>query len=179
MNMRRTAALLALFLISATLTQAGEPNAAKSSTEAVQVLGFGDIKANTKGTLELKDGALHFTAGQDSFAVNASEIQDVVTGDDTQRAIRGPIGTVSQFGPYGSGRVISLLRTKMDTFTIEYRDSDGALHGAIFTMPVGNAAPLKNELLSQGAQTSIPPSQSINQTKSQPDTQEIQHETSK
>jgi hypothetical protein len=174
MNMTRIAVLpILVLLISATVTQAGEPTST-FSTEAVQVIGFGDVPDNTKGTLELTDGSLHFTSSKASFAIVANTIQDVVTGDDTQRAIRGPVGTISQFGPYGSGRALSLLRTKIDTFTIEYRDSDGALHGAIFTMPVGKADPLKEELLSQGAQTSIPISQIVKQTKSQPHPQEVQ-----
>ena len=173
--MTRTAALpILVLLISATLTQAGEPRSTTFSTEAVQVIGFGDIRNNTKGTLELKDGALHFTSSEGSFAVSANNIQDVVTGNDTQRAIGGTVGTISQLAPYGAGRALSLPRNKIDTFTIEYRDSDGALHGAIFTMQVGKADPLKKELLSQGAHTSIPTSQVVTQTKSQPHGKEDQ-----
>ena len=173
--MIRTAALpILVLLMSATLTQAGEPTAATLSTEAVQVIGFGDIINNTKGTLELKDGALHFTSSEGSYAVSANNIQDVVTGNDTQRAIGGTVGTISQLAPYGAGRALSLPRNKIDTFTIEYRDSDGALHGAIFTMQVGKADPLKEELLSQGAHTSIPTSQVVTQTKSQPHGKEDQ-----
>jgi hypothetical protein len=163
-----------ILLISATLIQAGEPPATTFSTDAVQVIGFGYIANNTKGTLELKDGSLHFTSSNSNFAVSANNIQDVVTGNDTQRRIRGAVGTISQLGPYGSGRALSLLRSKIDTFTIEYRDSDGALHGAIFTMPVGKADPLRDELLSQGAQARTPASQTVSQTKSQPHAQEVQ-----
>jgi hypothetical protein len=175
MNMTcRAARPIFVLLIAATLAQAGEPRPATFSTEAVQVIGFGDIRDNTKGTLELKDGSLHFTSSEGSFAVVPNVIQDVVTGKDTQRAIGGTVGTISQFAPYGAGRALSLPRNKIDTFTIEYRDSDGALHGAIFTMPVGKADPLKEELLSQGAHTSIPTSQAVTQTKSQPHGQEAQ-----
>jgi hypothetical protein len=171
--MRPTAALPTLILLmAATLTQAGEPKPTTLSTEAVQVIGFGDVSNNTKGTLELKDGALHFTSSKGSFAVTANTIQDVVTGDDTQRAIRGPVGTMSQFAPYGAGRAISMFRNKIDTFTIEYRDSDGALHGAIFTMAVGQAEPLKEALISDGAHTSMPSSQTDAETKSQAHAQE-------
>ena len=60
--------------------------------------------------------------------------------------------------PYGSGRFLSLFRTKLDTLTIKYRDADGGLHGAIFTMPVGKAEVIKKELLAQGAHTSVAPS---------------------
>ena len=53
--------------------------------------------------------------------------------------------------PYGAGRFLSLFRTKIDTLTIEYRDSDGGLHGVIFTMPAGTADVIKKELSTQGA----------------------------
>jgi hypothetical protein len=51
---------------------------------------------------------------------------------------------------------LSLFRSKVDILTIQYRDADGALHGAIFTMPLGQADLLKKELVSQGAHTSVP-----------------------
>jgi hypothetical protein len=51
---------------------------------------------------------------------------------------------------------LSLFRAKLDTLTIQYRDADGGLHGAIFTMAVGKAEPLKKELVAQGARTSVP-----------------------
>ena len=49
--------------------------------------------------------------------------------------------------------------TKIDTITIQYRDSNGGLHGAVFTMPVGKAELIKESLLAQGAHTSIPSKQ--------------------
>jgi hypothetical protein len=60
------------------------------------------------------------------------------------------------FAPYGGGRFLSLFRSKIDTLTIEYRDADGALHGVIFTSPVGTAEVTKDELVGLGARTSIP-----------------------
>jgi hypothetical protein len=154
MRIRTTLPVL-LLLVSATLTQAEDPKPTITSSKAVLVIGLGHINPNTKGTLELKDGALHFTSGRGSFDLNADTIQDVVTGTDSQRMIRGTLGTISQLGPYGSGRALSLLREKIDTLTIEYRDSEGALHGAVFTMAVGKADLLKQDLMSQGARTTI------------------------
>jgi hypothetical protein len=55
--------------------------------------------------------------------------------------------------PYGGGRFLSLFRNKIDTLTVEYRDADGAFHGAIFMMPVGTAEEIKKELIAQGAHT--------------------------
>jgi hypothetical protein len=58
--------------------------------------------------------------------------------------------------PYGSGRFLSLFRSKLDTLTLKYRDTDGGLHGAIFAMPVGKAEAIKKELLAAGAHTTAP-----------------------
>jgi hypothetical protein len=87
-------------------------------------------------------------------------MEDVVTGADSQRVIHGTLGSTALLAaPYGSGRFLSLFRTKLETLTIKYRDSDGGLHGAIFMMPVGRVEEIKKELLAQGAHTSIPPEQ--------------------
>ena len=63
---------------------------------------------------------------------------------------------VDYAAPYGGGRFLSLFRKKIDTLTIQYRDVDGGLHGAIFTMPVGNSELMKTALLAQGAHTAEP-----------------------
>jgi hypothetical protein len=60
------------------------------------------------------------------------------------------------FAPYGGGRFLSLFRSKIDTLSIEYLDPSGGMHGAIFTLPQGNALSAKKALLSQGARTSVP-----------------------
>jgi len=81
----------------------------------------------------------------------------VVTGADSQRVIHGTMASLGLLAaPYGSGRFMSLFRTKMDTLTITYHDADGGVHGAIFTMPVGKAEEIKKQLLAQGAHTSVP-----------------------
>jgi hypothetical protein len=89
--------------------------------------------------------------------VSIASIEDVVTGNDSQRVIGGTFGTLASLAaPFGSGRALPLLRKKVDTLTIQYRDADGGLHGAIFTMPRGKADPIKKELVAQGAHTSEP-----------------------
>src|SRR5215472_1438790 len=150
---------------------AGQPTA----IEAVQVIGIEGTHKNVKGTLQVKDGNLTFTSTKGSHDVPISSIQDVVTGKDSQRVIGGTLGTISMLAPYGGGRALSLLRSKIDTLTIEYRDSNGALHGVIFTTPVGKTQALKDELIAQGAHTSIPskPDQTV-ATHPQPEPQEKQ-----
>lgn len=127
------------------------------STDAVQIIGLTGVKNNSKGRLEITEGTLTFKSANNNAAVSVACIEDVVTGRDSERVLRGTVGTLSMLAPYGSGRALSLMRTKLDTITIKYRDSKGGLHGAIFTMHRGEAAAVTQALLAQGAHTSIPP----------------------
>ncbi|MCM3871709.1 MAG: hypothetical protein ND895_13585 [Pyrinomonadaceae bacterium] len=129
---------------------------ARTVTEAVQLIGLPGLKENSKGRLTVINGTLRFIHPQGNADVTASSIQDVVTGTDSQRVIGGTLGTLTLLAPFGSGRVLSLFRTKLDTLTIRYRDADGGLHGVIFTVPLGKAELIKQELIAQGAHTSIP-----------------------
>jgi len=129
---------------------------AQTETEAVQVIGLEGLKDNTKGRLLVVNGSLRFIHNKGTAEVPAAAIQDVVTGKDSQRVIGGTLGTLTMLAPFGSGRVLSLFRTKLDTLTIQYRDTGGGLHGVIFTVPLGKAQIIKQELITQGAKTSIP-----------------------
>jgi hypothetical protein len=127
-----------------------------SFADTKQVLGLEGLKHNVTGTLVAENGSLVFTKGKKKVVVPASSIQEVLTGNDTERSIGGTVGTITMFAPYGGGRFLSLFRTKIDTLAIEYLDPSGGIHGAIFTLAQGNALPAKKALLSQGARTSIP-----------------------
>ncbi len=127
----------------------------KDLIKGVNVIGLTGVKDNTRGTLTVSDTKLHFASPKGTADIDAASIKDVLTGNDSQRAIHGTAGTISMFGPYGSGRFLSLFRSKLDTLTIQYRDGDGGLHGAIFTMRPGESEPLKKKLLAAGARTSI------------------------
>ena len=139
------------------LTLAQQPSGA---VKAQVVMGLTGVKDKTSGNLSVEGGSLHFSHEQTKVDVAAASMDDVVTGADSQRVIHGSVGsTVLLAAPYGSGRFLSLFRTKLETLTIKYHDSDGGLHGAVFTMPVGKVEEIKKELLAQGAHTSIPPEQ--------------------
>jgi hypothetical protein len=148
-------------------SQSNPPNETRSSspatvvpqqqtpTKSTAIIGLDGVKEKTAGTLNVKDGKLCFVHSGNKSQISAAAIADVVTGEDSQRVIRGTLGTLSMFAPYESGRAISMLRSKIDILTIQYRDDDGGLHGVIFTMPVGAAEPIKQELITQGAHTTI------------------------
>lgn len=136
-------------------TQSTQQAATDAPVTVVVIKGLSGVKDNTKGTLIIGDGSMHFAHEALKSDVATHSIEDVVTGDDSQRMIRGTLGTLSWFAPYGASRFLSLFRTKLDTVTIKYRDADGGLHGAIFTMPVGQAEVIKKDLLAQGARTTV------------------------
>ena len=126
------------------------------STEAVQVIGMASFKNNTKGDLKVDGAVLSFASSNGTASVSVASIEDVVTGRDSERVLGGTVGTLSRLAPYGGGTALSLLRKKLDTITIQYRDLSGGLHGAIFTMPIGEADTIKQALLAGGAHTSVP-----------------------
>ena len=130
---------------------------AQTQAQAVQVIGLAGLKENTKGLLTVVNGTLRFVYAKGNADVAAASIEDVVTGKDSQRIIGGTFGTLASLAaPFGSGSALPLLRKKVDTLTIQYRDADGGLHGAIFTLPRGKADPIKKELVALGARTSEP-----------------------
>lgn len=151
-----------IFLVGAAVLAAwpvGTARAQQQQTatpQALHVLGLETLKANAKGRLSVAGGALRFVAGAGQADVPIAAIQDIFTGDDSKRVVGGALGTMTMFAPYGGGRFLSLFREKIDVLTVEYRDMNGALHGAVFTLPKGEAAKVKTQLVAQGAHASIP-----------------------
>ena len=141
-------------------------------TTVSQVTGLAGVKDNAKGILSVENGNLHCVHGKTGSDVSTISIEDVVTGGDSQETVGKTIGTLSMAAPYGGGRFLSLFRTKIDTLTIRYRDADGGLHGAIFTMPAGKADRIKKELLASGAHSTAGESSAAASTSAGPSSQE-------
>src|SRR6266403_2068255 len=154
MTLRRMTVFAGVALIFAgVVISIGNAQQVAEHFKAVQLIGLAGIKQDAKGMLSVADGNLQFVHAKKSSDVSVASIQDVVTGADTEKAVGKTIGMMSMAAPYGGGRFLSLFRKKIDTLTVQYRDTDGGLHGAIFTMPVGAADVIKKELLAQGART--------------------------
>jgi hypothetical protein len=147
--------VISIFLLGL-LVSRGNAQQKPGPTKAVQLTGLVGVKNNSAGILNVENGNLRFAHSGITSDLAATAMQDVVTGSDSQRVIRGTLGTLSMFGPYGSDRFLSLFRSKLDTLTIQYLDADGGLHGVIFTSSVGTAEVIKDELIGLGARTSIP-----------------------
>jgi hypothetical protein len=149
--MKRNALVVGIVMMMALTSRAQT----REPTKTTLVTGLPGFKDGSNGSLTVEEGNLQFVHSKNVIEISAPSITDVVTGSDSQRVIRGKVGMVSMFGPYGSGRFLSLFRSKLDTLTIQYRDGDGGLHGVIFTMAVGKAELLKQQLIAQGAHTTI------------------------
>jgi hypothetical protein len=152
----KVAVFASAILMAGLLVSVSNAQQQQTPTKAVQLTGLAGVKNSTGGSLTIENGNLRFTHSRSKSDLAPSAVQDVVTGSDSQRVIRGSVGTLTMFAPYESGRFLSLFRSKLDTLTIQYRDADGGLHGVIFTTPVGTADVIKNELIGLGAHTSIP-----------------------
>jgi hypothetical protein len=147
--------VIAVTLVSL-LAAPGNAQQQPTQTKAVELTGLVGVKHNTQGSLTVENGNLRFIYSSGTSDLAPRTMQDVVTGNDSQRVIRGTVGTLSMFAPYESGRFLSLFRSKIDTLTIEYSDAEGGLHGVIFTTPAGTADAIKQQLVVLGARTSIP-----------------------
>jgi len=119
------------------------------------VIGLEKISSQKSGRLSVQNGAMQFDAGKDAVKITVSSIEGIFVGTETTqgggRVGRG-VKTAAIAAPYGSGKVLSLLmRTKVDILTISYRDAGGALHAAIFALPIGQATDMRTQLVAAGA----------------------------
>ena len=158
--MRRIAILLAVCVLAlplAALAQAPAENA--TTVPATHLIGFGSLAKNAKGKITIDGDKVHFVGNDGKTTeVALGAIDNIQTADDSRRLVGGFIGTLSMFGPYGSGRFLSLFRKQVDVITIEYHDTMGGLHGAIFVLADGAAQPLKERLVAAGAKAeALPP----------------------
>jgi hypothetical protein len=149
--------LSALLLCSsiAALAQSAAPplNAsAPFSIPATHVLGLPNTKNDCKGMLSIQDNALRFQKyGNPDAQVNIASIRALFLGEESKQVGGLPLKLGKAAAPFGGGRVVSLFaHKKYDTLTLEYVDSDGGAHGAIFEVTKGQGAAVRNELVARG-----------------------------
>jgi len=120
------------------------------------VIGLENIKPGTTGTLTSLPMGLEFSTGKTKADIATSSIQDVFTGQESRQDVSGMGGTLVEAAiPYGGGRFVSLFSHKVDVLTVEYVDSNGGFHGAIFVLPADKATAFRNQLIAQGAKATI------------------------
>ena len=145
------------------------------SIRATHLLGFPNTKNNCNGTLSIKDDTLRFEQdSKPSQEVKITSVQGVFLGSESKQVGGTPMKLGKAAAPFGSGRVVSLFaHKKYDTLTLEYVDSNGGVHGAIFQVIKGQSELAKNELVARG----VSPDSGKNQsTTTKQTTSEVAHE---
>lgn len=115
---------------------------------ATHLMGFESAKNNCSGTLSIQDDLLQFQpTGKTGAHINLGSVRDVFLGEESRQMGGLPMTLGKVATPYGGGRVVSLFsHKKYDILTLEYVDSDGGIHGAIFQLDKGQGAIVKREL---------------------------------
>jgi len=147
--------LLAWFAATAHGQDQSQPDtpAAGSSIHVKHVLGFEDAKRNVDGELSIQDGALRFERdGSPAAQVSITSIQNISLGQEDKQVGGVPMMLGKTAVPFGGGRVVSLFsHKKYDSLAIEYLDSTGGFHGAIFRLAKGQGQTFQNDLIAHGA----------------------------
>ncbi len=143
------------------------------SIRATHVLGLPNTKNNCNGTLSIQGDALQFQqSGKPGAEVNIASVRALFLGEESKQVGGLPVKLGKAAAPYGGGRVVSLFaHKKYDTLTLEYVDSDGEVHGAIFEVTKGQGELVRNELVARGVSSSSGEGQPTKQS-----TSEVTHE---
>ena len=158
LRMHWTAALLllatwqgSLFAQSSNKTNS---EAKVTSVSARHVIGLEGVRKNTRGQLTLANDALKFQKnGEASVELRTVSILSASTGEQDKQVGGLPVALGRAATPFGGGRVIALFsHKKYDVLTLEYHDSDGGVHGAIFQLAKGQAQLIQDALAANGVQ---------------------------
>lgn len=150
------AACIPILLAGAAWAQSPAAPASPAQSPKVRlVIGLDGVKRNASGLLTVQNGMLHFQAGKAASDVPVTSIDDVFIGAETTQS-GGKTGrvvkTAAIAAPFESGKALTILmRTKVDILTVAFHDPDGAMHGAIFALPKGQAEVLRAQLVRAGA----------------------------
>jgi len=127
-----------------------------SSIRATAILGFEGMSSNSHGDLSVEGDALAFQPSEGPHArIPVGSIQGVFLSQEDKEVGGAPLTLGKIAAPYGGGRVIGLFaHKKYDFLTIEYLDSNGALHGAICQLNKGQGQLLGSELAARGLHVS-------------------------
>ncbi len=154
---RRVGIRLLVALICCGLTVAAQNSTQQTASKPFSIrtthlLGFENAKSNCSGTLSIQDDFLQFQqSGKSGDQIKIGSVRDIFLGEESRQVGGLPLTLGKAAAPYGGGRVVSLFsHKKYDTLTLEYVDSDGGLHGAIFQLDKGQGDVVKHELTTRG-----------------------------
>lgn len=130
-----------------------ESSAAGSTMRVTHVLGLEGISNNATGNLSIQQNALQFQKGEGpAVQVSIDSIQNIFLAEDDKQVGGTSMAVARTAAPFGGGRVVGLFsHKKYDTLTLEYLDTNGGFHGAIFQLDKGQGQVLRDELVAKGA----------------------------
>ena len=145
--------LLAWLIATAHGQSQPENRTGSPAIHVTHVLGFEDVRRNVSGELSIDDDDLRFQRDNGSAAqVSITSMQDISLGEQDKQIGGVPLMIGKAAVPYGGGRMVSLFsHKKYDSLTIEYLDSSGGFHGAIFRLAKGQGESFKSALIAHGA----------------------------
>jgi len=134
-------------------TSSTEGTAVGYNIHATHVLGFVDTRPNASGSLAIQGESLRFENRKKEVAqVKIDSIQAILLSQQDKQVGGVPMTLGKAAVPFAGGRVVSLFsHKKYDDIAVLYRDKDGGVHGAIFQVPTGEGAKLRDQLVSKGA----------------------------
>jgi hypothetical protein len=146
---------VASFAPAQTSTSSTTGATADANPNVRHIIGLDETKRNATGTLTVQNGVLEFKSGKAGNKVPVSSIDDVFIGTESTQ-LRGKTARVAKTAaiaaPYESGRALTILmRTKVDILTVSFHDPEGALHGAIFALPIGKEEQMRAQRVQAGA----------------------------
>jgi hypothetical protein len=152
----RSVSVLALFVLTlnfprvATAQSSEVESGALEIRHVVHVLGFGDLKPESKGNLVIDGNRLTFIQGKSHAQVPLHLIRTFSIGHDNVALIGGAKGAVAGMAPYGAGQAITMIRPGVDTFTLLYMGDDHTVHGAVLLLPKGKGDKVTGVLVKAG-----------------------------
>lgn len=100
----------------------------------------------------MENDSLQFQqTGKSKEHIKIGSVRDIFLGEESRQVGGLPLTLSKAAVPYGGGRVVSLFaHKKYDILTLEYVDTDGGIHGAIFQLSKGQGEVVKHELMARG-----------------------------
>jgi hypothetical protein len=102
---------------------------------AVTITEFGSIGGQRRGELTLDKDGVAFATDKERDRIPFASIEAFAIEHSTRGLLRGTPDAVAGLAPEGAGLVYKAIRPGAQTLSIRYRDTRGAVHGAVLILP--------------------------------------------
>lgn len=128
----------------------------RPAVRATAVLGLEGVANNSVGELSVQNDAFVFSRREGpTVRMPLNAIQEAFLSQQDKQVGGLPMALGKAATPYGGGRMIGLFaHKKYDFLTLEYFDSNGGFHGAIYQLAKGQGQILGDELGAKGVHVS-------------------------